>query len=490
MLPAGLSQTSTVPSAMADAPDFADTGSEGGYILAAFAAGMTINWASIFIGNPYTITAIIIFAGLLFTLLWTRYETAWMLLVSLLASNPANLEATVSCNLIFALWLIFLHMDSIQELPRWIYIPNLVALAAVLSSSINWLFFTTKLQPLNQLASMVNYIAGPFLLLPVVYGRIQAVTFIRSKHLLWFLLFPSLLTVLVVYLFGHPVATGLSARDLQTNLFTYSFGNTHFQFIRTQIGFLLASLICASVAIILCNVGAVTRVFAGVALTITVFLLMVTGSIASTIACIGGLLLMLAVGFRYFSLAKYLVFLSVIAALLVSIWTFSPKIVQDYVVKHYEDRLGSKINNADREERWLPSLHYIARNPEGVGWSLYVEDIMVYPHNDYLAYGIAYGVVGALVYASVLGCLLVLLIKSAKAVESQSQLAILLAGIGVAAVIVLNSFSDHLSANRWYYNVVWSIVWLAYFSSRSSVGDGRQEKREDQQEQDEQEQDE
>lgn len=469
-----LTETIDRTSEHADTIDTSIASSDAGsprFIYAAMGVGAAINLASVFIGNPYTITAITVCAGLFFTLVWMKHETAWMLLVSILAANPANLELTISCNLIFALWLLFLHLDYLQDLPRWIYVPCILALGAVLSSSINWLFFATKLQPLNQAASAVNYIAGPFLLLPVTYFRAATVCTIRGGHLLAFLVFPSLVTILVVYLFGHPVAAGLSTSDMQTNLFTYSFGNLHFQFIRTQIGFVLASLICASAAIILCRTGALTRTFAGIACAMALFLLMVTGSIASTIACIGGLVLMLIVGFRYFSLAKYLVFVAVIGALIVSIWTLSPKIVQDYVVKHYEDRLGSRINNADREERWTPSLQYMMRNPEGVGWSLYVEDIMVYPHNDYLAYGIAYGVVGALVYLSVLGYLLFLLMQAARTVESQTQLAILLAGIGVAAVVILNSVSDHLSANRWYYNLLWSIVWLSYFSSRSAVNE-------------------
>ncbi len=457
---------SHITEAPLEMPDAADNAHGERYTAAAFAVGLAINAASIIIGNPYTITAIAVAAGLLFTLMWWRHETAWMLLVSILAANPANLELTISFNLIFALWLVFLHMDYLQQLPRWIAIPNVIALCAVLCSSVNWLFFDTRMQPLNQFASMVNYVAGPFLLLPIIYFRAEGGNAIGGRQLLLYFVAPSLLTVLVVYLFGHPVTGGRAGAELQTNLITYAFGNLTFQFVRTQIGFVLASLICVSVAVILCEAGRLTRAAAVCALAASIFLLMVTGSIASTIACIGGLTILLVVGVRHFSAAKYLVFLTVAGALVVSIWSFTPKVVQDYVVRHYEDRLGSRINNADREERWVPSLQYIAKNPEGVGWSLYVEEIRIYPHNDYLAYGIAYGVVGALVYLCVPCYLLFRLVRSAKDVGDVSRLAVPLAGIGVVTVIILNSLSDHLSANRWYFNLVWSVVWLSYFSTR------------------------
>jgi hypothetical protein len=42
-----------------------------------------------------------------------------------------------------------------------------------------------------------------------------------------------------------------------------------------------------------------------------------------------------------------------------------------------------------------------------------------------------------------------------------------LAGAGAATVLLLNSLSDHMTANRWYFNVVWMMVWYAYFASRA-----------------------
>jgi hypothetical protein len=35
-------------------------------------------------------------------------------------------------------------------------------------------------------------------------------------------------------------------------------------------------------------------------------------------------------------------------------------------------------------------------------------------------------------------------------------------------VVLINSLSDHLTSNRWYFNVVWSLIWYAFFASRSA----------------------
>ena len=57
--------------------------------------------------------------------------------------------------------------------------------------------------------------------------------------------------------------------------------------------------------------------------------------------------------------------------------------------------------------------------------------------------------------------------KSLEPIHDPSALAVNLAGLGVVVVLLVNSMSDHLTANKWYFNVLWSIVWYAYFCSRT-----------------------
>jgi hypothetical protein len=49
-----------------------------------------------------------------------------------------------------------------------------------------------------------------------------------------------------------------------------------------------------------------------------------------------------------------------------------------------------------------------------------------------------------------------------------SRFALALAGAGVTTVMLINSMSDHMTANRWYFNVIWSLIWYAFFASRAA----------------------
>ncbi len=125
-------------------------------------------------------------------------------------------------------------------------------------------------------------------------------------------------------------------------------------------------------------------------------------------------------------------------------------------------------------------MAYLAENPVGVGWSLLIEPLAIYPHNDYLSYGIAFGVVCGALYAALAGWLLLAIGMAGIAVRDPCRIPVVLAGVGVTAAFAINSFSDHLTANRWYFNVTWSLIWFGFFASRSaqrrvhlSVGNGQ-----------------
>jgi hypothetical protein len=59
--------------------------------------------------------------------------------------------------------------------------------------------------------------------------------------------------------------------------------------------------------------------------------------------------------------------------------------------------------------------------------------------------------------------------KRCKAIaDHPAAFATYLAGLGVIVVTAVNSMTDHMSVNRWYFNVIWSIVWYSYFCSRAA----------------------
>ena len=48
-------------------------------------------------------------------------------------------------------------------------------------------------------------------------------------------------------------------------------------------------------------------------------------------------------------------------------------------------------------------------------------------------------------------------------IDDPSALAIYLAGLGVIVAIAVNSMTDHMNANRWYFNVIWSLDLVQLF---------------------------
>ena len=108
-------------------------------------------------------------------------------------------------------------------------------------------------------------------------------------------------------------------------------------------------------------------------------------------------------------------------------------------------------------------------HPEGVGFTLSVGDKKKsYTHNDYLAYAVSYGVMGGLAYISlVVGLLISFFRRRKNKFDDPSALAIYLAGLGVIVAVAVNSMTDHMTENRWYFNLIWSVVWYSYFCSRA-----------------------
>ena len=276
--------------------------------------------------------------------------------------------------------------------------------------------------------------------------------------------------LLLAYFFGSPVANVLG--DIQTlvNLTIYKFGNTLFAFTRTQVGFIVASLICSSMAIIICRVGALNRLLAVICLVINSYLILVTGSVGSVIACLCGLIAIFLLSIFNISITKFLIVVTLIFSLFISVWNLSDTGVKKYIVERYEERFTKRgVNLRDRSVIWNLAIDYMKNNPEGVGWSLYIKEIRTYPHNDYFSYAIAYGIMGGLVYLGViikLGCSF---FKTPKMKgEDPFVLAVRVSGLGIFVVLLINSLSDHLTANRWYFNVIWSFLWYAYYCNKNT----------------------
>jgi hypothetical protein len=430
--------------------------------------GFGVNLISTFVGDPYLVLPLVGFVALWATIVWREKTLNWILFATVIAANPASFSTTLALNLLFAICLLAIRGSLYSAFPPWLKVAFILACASVAVSSINWFFSPVlRFDPLYQVSSATNYVLGPFLLVPMVYAGMQQYndSQMKVKALLVYVVLPSTLALFLAYTLGTPVREGPVDANTPTGTLSLSLGNTLFNFVRTQIGPLLASTICVSSVVLFSPVGVRYKVVAGLVLAVNFLFLLLTGSVASSVACLLALLIIAILTMRWLSSPVLLISSVVVVLLLIVVWNFVPDVIKDYAGSRYQLRLSGGPDTSDRVPLWAAAANFLADHPAGIGWSLLYDPQVGYPHNDYLSYGIAYGVLCGLVYMYVLFRIMLSFLNIPPGGVDKSEYVIRLAGIGVLVVILVNSFSDHLSANRWYFNVLWSIAWFTYFSS-------------------------
>lgn len=448
---------------------------QGSTVLAVhlFLTGVAITVASVFIGDSYKVSGILVAVSFFVTVFGRHCQSPWVFMASHMAALPSNWTAAAPGNLIFAFWRALFDPRHIFALPRWLYGLAFLSLLGFSVSSVNWMGSNAILNLLQQLAHICNFLVGPIVLLPIIFRTMadEKSDDVKVNGLLYFLIVPSTLVLLSAYLLGSPVAN-INA-DPSTGINLYRVANVSVNFTRTQVGFILSSLICASTAILISKVNLNCRFVALGCLTTNALLLLITGSVGSSLSGFAGIAVIVFSAGRRMNAFRLLTSVVSILALMVIVWSVAPAKVKTYVESRYEQRLGKRINAGDRLDRWTSAAAYMSENPEGVGWSLsYGDRFKSYPHNDYLLYGICYGVLGGGVYAYLILRLLLHFFKKSKAAVDPPVQAIALAGLGVVVVLLINSMSDHLVANKWYFNVIWSIIWYAFFCCQSDSRQG------------------
>lgn len=439
----------------------------------AFLLGMAVIAASIVFGHRYVVFPVLALSFFV-ALAWRKAARPWIFLISILAASPVALSRQkIEPNLIFALWFVVFNIRYLFKLPKWIYVPAALAVLGIFTGSINWISGDVMRNLAQQGANAYTYIFGMFMLLPVVYSRMAESRdhAANLQGLLFCLIVPSTLILCLAKWLGTPINTweaSLHGDDFM-GMLQYRLGQASVNFLRTQVGFIFAALICASTAVVVSQVKRLYRLLAGVCLTLNTILLLVTGSFGSIFACLCGLAALFYGHFRTVKITRVLASVTAIACMLLLIWGLSPGSVKEYLGKHYEGRASQGMSQ-DRFMLWGRAVEQILDHPEGVGWTVSVgKRVKTVIHNEYLGYTVSYGIFGGLAYASlIVGLLLSFFQVRKKAINDPSALAIHLAGLGVVVALAVNSLTDHVASNRWYFNAIWSIIWYSYFCSRAS----------------------
>lgn len=446
------------------------------YLGAAYVLiGIAIICVSLVLGSTYAVSAFVLFIGLFVTAAFRKYPLPWIFLVSILTANPINYSAAFPCNLILVFCLVLYNVTYLFKLPRWNYIAAVLALAGFAFSSGNWM--SDPLSILQQTNYMINYLMMPIILLPVIFFRMaeEKDNLAKLKGLLFYLIIPTTLLLLLAYVFGTPIKKITIEHYHAMDIRMYKFINTEVNFTRTHAGIILASLICASSAITILPVKVLYRLMAALCLAINVLLLLTIGSVGSSLAGLCGIIAIFFCASLRINILRSIISVFVVVSMLILVWAFAPVKVKDYVELRYKERFVTKgINTVDRTMLWKRALDYSMDHPEGVGWSIsYGEGSRKSnAHNDYLLYAINYGVIVGILYAYlVIRFFLYFLRRSKTIFNDPNALVVNLAGLGVVVVLLINSMSDHLTANKWYFNIVWSIIWYAYFCSRTNFHD-------------------
>ncbi|MCI5144506.1 MAG: O-antigen ligase domain-containing protein [Candidatus Electrothrix sp. AR3] len=425
--------------------------------------------ASIYIGNAKIMFFAISFLALIMTLLWQEKNLFFITTVSMITAMPQIL--TVAPPVIFGFFFLLFGLHRIKKIPSWLVLILFFFCLSTTASVVRW---NETNNIFLQLAHISNYILGPFLFIPLIYFRLENETdyeFLLEIFIVSLLL-PTTIILFITRKYGTPINfSSMDQLDGLININVYQLKEISVIMTRTQVGPVLAVLTCSSIAILLTNITHIKKSVAAIAFIFLLLLTMSTGSMGSILSGVIALGLMLFLNIKNIRIKNMVFALPLTVILCYFSWMLAPEQTKEYIVGRYEDKTSSgTIKTSDRTSRWTKSLAYLLQNPTGRGWQLRLEEISSYPHNDYISYGIAFGIFCSLLYLSVPIIILSSMLTSRDKNKSQAQTALYLAGVGATVVLLVNSSSDHLSANRLYFNVIWSIIWFCYFASRSKKG--------------------
>lgn len=356
-------------------------------------------------------------------------------------------------------------------LPQWIYGVTGLAFFGFILSSIYWMDTSSIMR---QGSFFLNFVLGPFIFIPIMYCRLEKSkdTVANLRGLLYCLILPSTLILLAAKTVGKITNAWEASNHVAAGTegyLMYQLGKVQINFLRTEVGFILAALICASSAAAFLELRPRYKWIARACLASNAFLLLTTASFGSGFACLCGLLAIISAMSRKISMSKLIGTIAAIIFMLVVSYALSPPSIKNYLAGRFEHRVVNK--DTDRLALWLNGINYYVEHPTGVGFTLAAGDkVKLFVHNDYIAYTMSYSILGGFAYLGlIIGALISFVKKRGRLPDDPYALATFLAGHGVIIVIALNSMTDHMTESRWYFNLIWSIVWYSYFCSRAPL---------------------
>lgn len=411
----------------------------------------------------------VIFAYLLLVPFAMTHRWRWPILLMSSATNIINEETPVPACIILALIYLALNFPSLKKALAQANPLKLFLALSVLSflGSIPFAILRGA-SPLGISRLYVIYFAAPIAL--VLVGMTLKVP---PSHVgLWIMILISYaaITWFAFFFGGRPEIYIPDALNPRLNAIYYTLGKATVIFTRTQISIPMAATAAACLAIAL---SGACLLLAVPFFCLIVLIMLRLGSVGSLAALAAGGALMICLWLlsavkRKFGNRKRILVFFIVAAVAAIVVQVKFKAEAAYFAARlevkYNDFREHGLAGIDRYPYWATAVRQIRENPLGEGWSTATRDKnWTYPHNDYLVFALSYGILGGAAYLTLVIWLGISGIK--KVLTSSSGDWEILGGLilaGAGAVIFLNSFIDHLVANRWGYFIVWALFALAF----------------------------
>jgi len=432
------------------------------------------NVLPLIVGTELTGNLIVILFYLLLVPLAMTRSWKWPIILMSSATNIINENSPVPMCIILALIYVAIYFRRIKSALTQAKPLSIFLGLSMLSFLGSMPFAVVRgASPLGISRLYVIYFVAPIAL--VLMGMTFKVP--RSHVGLWItiLIFYAAATWLAFFFLGQPEISIPDALNPRLNAVYYTLGKATVIFWRTQISIPMAATAAACLAIALIG----NYLYSAIPLFCLIFLIMLRlGSVGSILAlAASGILTILfwllgAVKRKLRNRKRILAFLVIAAAALILVQIRFREEAGYFIARlevKYDGFRQYGLEGIDRYPYWATAVRQIKENPLGEGWSTATRDEnWTYPHNDYLVYAISYGIIGGVTYFALVVWLLITGIKKTMAsLASDWEIANGLILVGVGSVIFLNSFIDHLVANRWGYSIVWALIALAFMPQPS-----------------------
>lgn len=296
------------------------------------------------------------------------------------------------------------------------------------------------------------FMAGPLFFSLVVQKEKRRVSLITLT------IIAALSFYLLILAFGKPEmlqidsATGFGV--------VYNFFGWQFSLVRTQLVILLSVCAASLFALISKPRSIKSQSLYIILFSACVIVMLWSGSRGGTLFLISTIIFFLFIkgGKRRLSLKSTAAYF-IVVAILFGVASFFGNISNLIFESRWSPLLQAGLKYEARPLIWMDAVRQIAREPFGIGWSQsFLESTQIISsnaHNDYLVFGISYGIIGGIAYLLVVINSILIGFK-----KMRSQTEELLGSIAFCAALCLslNLMTDHLAVDFTRYYLCWIII--------------------------------